>query len=758
MAHERSIRQGGPALNFEAERLRRAMCRVVPAAFVSLLALIAPESAFAQDATISPPSLVALHRGEAPVRVDGRLDEPIWQQAEMADGFVERRPVRGAIPPVGTRFRVLYDENALYVGIECDLAEGEVPRAAELTRDSTRIFSDDNVTVKLDVMRDRRNTLGFSINTAGARLDYIAVDNGRIFRPEFDTVWQAAVHVTETVWYAEFRLPATALGLSPVEGERVFGLEITRDHNLVRATYDWAPLPVELGAFAATHYGTLEGANSMATGRPLVVTPYVTGGLREDDPGRFPSGNPWSISAGGDVRLRLGQGVWGEVTVLTDFAEVDLDDPAVNLDRFPLFFPERRPFFLTGLDVFEFGDQGVIQPFFSRRIGLDDNRAEVPMLGGLKVYGRARLGPTTSLGVGLLQGMTYGDTLDSFSVARLRLNVGQASYLGAIATLRAQPETDRVDASAGADFLTRIGAFELRGFATGSFNDPQSRDADADDERGQGAAAQVEGFYRGQVLRVYGLARWIGEGYDPEVGFVRRDDYTQLFTRIQLQHRTRALGLETVDVHLRLGQDLDASFQQNLGRTGGLEVELSWVAGYYGWARADLIQDVVREDFTIAGRDVSAGTYDAIRYWFGFGRSSARNPSFSVSYIGQASFFGGVRQSIDGSLGIVATRHVRLRFNGSGGFIQLPGSESFAVATGSASLTIAPTTALQLDGVFQINTVSATTTGLARLRWRYRPGSDVFVVYQEVRPYRDSEQVLERRLLLKLTYRYDALL
>lgn len=701
-------------------------------------------------------AVVAAPVGDVPLVIDGHLAEAAWATAEETGDFVERRPVRGAVPPVATRFAVLYDEDALYFGITCELAEGEVPRAAELTRDSTRVFADDTVSVKLDVRHDRRNTLGFAVNAAGAMLDYVAIDNGRIFRPEFDTVWEAAVHVGEREWTVEMRLPATALGLSSQEGVRIFGLEITRDHNAARGTYDWAALPVELGAFAATHYGELQGGSEMATGRPLVLVPYVTGGLREDDPGRFPSGTPWAVSAGGDARLRLGQDVWGEITVLTDFAEVDLDDPVVNLDRFPLFFPERRPFFLTGLDVFEFGEEGLIQPFFSRRIGLDDQREEIPMLGGAKIYGRAPLGARTSLGVGLLEAVTYGDQLDSYSVGRLRLNVGEASYVGAITTVRARPDAN--DASAGADFLARVGRFEIRGFGTGSFNDSLTAEP-TDDSRARGAAGQLEAFYRGQVFRAYAVTRWIGDGYDPKVGFVQRDDYAQAFTRLQWQHRTSALGLETVDVHLRIGQELDASLQENVGRSAGLELALGWVSGWYGYARADAFQDVVREDFTIAGRDVASGSYDGLRVYFGFSRAEERNPSFGIDYFAQASFFGGTRQSVSGNVGLVATRHLRLRLSGSGGFIELPNAAPFAVATASGALTIAPTTRLQFDGVFQLNTVAGSTTALARLRWRYLPGSDLFVVYQEDRPYRaSSEQLLERRALLKLTFRYDALL
>lgn len=693
------------------------------------------------------------------ILVDARFDEAIWSRATEAGGFVERRPVRGAVPPVDTHFRVAFDEDALYFAITCALAPGETPRVAELTRDTTRIFSDDALSVKIDVRGDQRNTVGFVVNAGGARLDYIAIDNGRSFRPEFDAVWEAEARIDEDAFYIELRIPAHALGLSGTGEAREMGLELSRDHNARRATYDWAPIPVEFGAMSAIHYGRLEIPGRMAGGRTLTIVPYVAGGLREDAPERFPSSSPWTVSAGVDARMRLGEDIWTELTALTDFAQVDLDNPTVNLNRFPLFFPERRRFFLRGADVFNFGAEGSLQPFFTRRIGIGRESEEVLMLGGAKVYGRAPLRGGRSLGFGILEALTYDDATASTTVARLRLNLGKASYIGAISTLLATPDS-RADVTSGVDFLARAGRFEISGFASGSFGE---RLVDDDDEDGpqqlqRGYAAQTTLRWRGEVFRPVLQLRYVDERFDPAVGFVRRGDVVQARADLNLQFRTSAYGLEAIDVIPYVSQVVDSGFDRDVGRNFGLNLRANFVNGMFYYVGVEGIHEVVDEDFTIADRNVSAGIYDGVSLYSGLSRSGARNPSFGIEYSGQASFFGGVKQAVNLRFGFYATRHFRFEASGASNFITLPGTDPFATFTGSASVVLAPTTTLQLDAALQVNTASEQTIALARFRWRYTPGSDLFLVYREQRPYGTDADPAERRLLLKWTYRADILL
>lgn len=710
-------------------------------------------------ASADPPRIRATARaGE--VTVDGHLDEPAWRDAEVGAGFVERTPVPGARPPVDTRFRVLFDEGALYLAVECDLMPGERPRGDELSRDSFSIFSDDAVSVKLDVRHDRRNTIGFVVNPAGAQLDYVAVDAGS-FRAEFDALWEAATTVGTDAWVAEIRIPMTALGLAPVDGPRVIGLEVTRDHNARRATYDWSPIPPEFGAVSAVHYGELRGVDAVATGRTVSLSPYLLLGYVEDDEGRFPSGTPWQVAGGGDVRTRLAQDVWAELTLLTDFAQVDLDDAVVNLDRFPLFLPEKRPFFLSGLDVFELGSSGEAQLFFSRRIGLDEAGEEVPMIGGIKVYGR-----TGPLSLGLLDVVT-GDPTTSFTVARARTNLGETSYAGVMATLEHGRGRDRPDYAVGYDLVARMldERLVLSAYWAGATTERREDDEDAEGgggavrrEVGQASFAQLR--YRGEQLRPRIALLRVTEGFDPSVGFVRRRDLARTEGALEWQRRPGGrLGLDsaTVTASARLLRSDD--FEDPLGRSADARVDLDFRSGVTAVAAAGVVEDRVGERFELLpGVDVDAGVYRGGTARVGIGRGSSRNPSGGLTYRASTAFFGGALHAIDAELSIVGGPHFRLSTSGTLSFLDLPGHDRVRTTTWSTALTVAPSTRLFFDLVQQLDDVSDTSRWLLRTRWTFRPGGDAFLVYRALHRFgalEEGDPRVEHRVVLKVSYRLD---
>ncbi len=780
--------------------------------------LLAPTPTQAQTAPGQRRTLRAALRS-GPLAIDGVLDEAAWAAAEETADFTERRPTPGATPPVQTRFRVLFDDDALYFGVTSELGPGERPRMAEMTRDTFRLFDDDTISIKVDVRRDRRNTVGFAVNAAGAWLDYVAIDNGRQFRVEYDAVWEVATSVREGNWVAEFRIPVAALGLGPGEGERILGLNVTRDHNAARGTYDWNAIPVEFGAVSAIHYGDLRGVEGIAGGKPLILVPFVLVGWREDDERRFPftasdgTPGPLNLGAGLDARMRIGVDSWAELTALTDFAEVDLDDPAINLDRFPLFFPERRPFFLTGLDVFDFGAEGVAQPFFTRNIGLDADREEVPIWGGLRSYGRVPLRDSEgSIGYGLLQVFSgrAGATTESFSVARLRANVGEASYVGAIATVRAGTG-EEIDGdpnlTVGTDFVARLldRRLEVGGFVSGSFNDSYIENQEteppdpSEDDVARGAAGRIQLRWRGERWRPQVNLLYVDEGYDPAIGFVQRRDILRLNGSVQYQYRTPRFGLESLDFFVRGTQvwdggaafdaderdAADADAPRLLDSFASVEAQAGWVEGWFVYARFDYDRDVVRNGFDLSrnidgdplcgtaledgacpGGTIPAGTFPGYRFLTGFSRSDARNPGFDLEYVGETAFFGNPQHILQLRLNASLARWVRLQGSGSASFAKLYG-ERFRTGSGSLQLTLAPTRFLQADAVTQLNTFTRAMTVLARIRWRYLPGSDLFLVFQQNFPYATTESrclenpascAPERRAILKLTFRYDALL
>ncbi|HHH30610.1 MAG TPA: hypothetical protein ENK57_20025, partial [Polyangiaceae bacterium] len=580
----------------------------------------------------------ALRRG--PIRIDGVFDEADWARAVPASDFVERLPEPGATPPVRTEVRVLVDPDAVYVGVTAYLSEGETPRALELTRDSWRIWSDDAITVKFDVRRDRRSTVGFAVNPAGAQIDFIALDNGRTFRRQYDAVWQAATTVQEDAWRAEFRIPAAALRLPPGEEGRVFGFNVSRDHNARQATYDWSHLPPEFGAASALHYGDLDHIEGLGGGRSLVLMPYILL--------NWPGRDDWNLEiepqAGGEIRVRIADDVWGELTLLTDFAEVDLDSQVVNLDRFPLFFPERRPFFLSGLDVFQFGALEEAQLFFTRRIGLDDDANPVPILGGLKLYGREGF-----FSFGLLDVATAA-TADraaaNWGVARVRANFGSASYVGAMYASRLDisgagglfSEVDpRAHHTIGVDGLVRAldgDRLELRGF--GAFT------ATRGEQPTEGLAGRVDVRWRGEQWMPSASALYIQEGFDPELGFVRRSAIFQGNATLPVTLRTPTPGIRSMTYSARGRVETTDDFEELLRLQGGWSASLQTSERWTLRASADYVQDTVRSEFELVdGVIIEPGGYRGVQASLDLATPSTRNPVAFTRVRARNDFFGG---------------------------------------------------------------------------------------------------------------------
>ncbi len=704
---------------------------------------------------------LAATRRRGPIAIDGALDEADWARARVGADFVERLPRPGATPPVRTEVRVLVDPQALYVAVTSFLAEGETPRALELTRDSSRVWSDDAVTVKLDVRQDRRSTVGFAVNPAGARVDFVALDNGRSFRREVDMVWDVATRVHEDRWIAEFRIPVAALRLPPGREGQIFGFNVTRDHNARLATYDWSHLPPEFGAMSALHYGDLSDVEELGGGRPFIVTPYVLASAAGQDDLTAMTGDlavDLGLKAGGELRLRLADDVWGELTALTDFAEVDLDSQVVNLDRFPLFFPERRPFFLTGLDVFEFGALGEAQLFFSRRIGLDAAARPVPIYGGIKAYGREGF-----LSFGVLDVATEA-TVDqpgaNYGVARVRANLGDASYIGALFGSRAfisdrdgffgdlDPEPHW---TAGLDGLVRAldGRLEINGF--GAFTAREGTDA------AEGLAGRAEVRWRGEQWMPSASVLYIQDGFAPELGFVRRPAILQGNAEIPWVTRNPAPGIR--DIRLAASGRVEASdlADELLRLSGGWNAGLTLQDGHELLADASYIHDVVREPFDLVGDvTIAPGEYRGAIMRAQFNSSSVRNPVVGVSVSAQNGFFGGFAYRGEASLAASIGPHFRTSIEAAGALLDLPGRDLIPTLAVNSVFSITPSPWVVLDLVGQLNTVSERVIGMARLRWRYLPGSDLFLVYREQLDYGD--EVTERRVTLKLSYRYDVLL
>jgi hypothetical protein len=361
-------------------------------------------------------------RRNGPIAIDGKLDEAAWALAKPTSGFLQSYPTPGGQPVDPTEVRILYDDQALYVGIRMHDAHPDSIAAQLARRDASGIYSD-WVHLIIDSYRDRRTAFRFSVNPKGVKKDVYTSDDGAE-DANWDAVWDVGTLVDSGGWNAEYRIPLSQLrfGGAPKGAERVWGFQVMREIARRQGRDSWAPWTRRDPGFVS-RFGDLRGLVDVPSPSRLEVMPYVSAKATsapgdENDP--FFHKTDFKPSIGGDLRYGLPGGLTLTATVNPDFGQVEVDPSVVNLSAFETFFPEKRPFFLEGSDVFSFGqvrtfnDYGSQRYFYSRRIGRSPQRspfggdtefADVPLettiAAAAKVTGK--VGPYT---LGIIDGVT----------------------------------------------------------------------------------------------------------------------------------------------------------------------------------------------------------------------------------------------------------------------------------------------------------------------------------------------------------------
>jgi hypothetical protein len=469
------------------------------------------------DARAAEP--LSLARLTSPIRLDGRVDEDVWQQIEALP-LVVYEPVYGGRASQRTEIRLAYDERYLYLGAQLFDDEPRSVRAGTLYRD--RYAGDDTVGLIVDSFDDDRNARWFYTTPAGVRGDAAIADDMASGQPDWswNGHWDAAAVETADGWSAEMRIPFATLGFSPrADGVRI-GVGVYRwlaRHN-ERHTWPDAP-PRWARAYAKPSKLVDVQLSGVAPGRRLEITPYLLGGSVADRGGL--AGARPTREAGFDLRRGLGSNLAVDVSVNTDFAQVEADDQKINLTRFPLFFPEKRPFFLQYADIFDFGWEGRSRLFHSRRLGLEAGEP-ARIWAGARLAGRAGPWDVGFLDMQAAESTTRGS--ENSGVLRVRRrSFGNRAILGSMLTTRA-----------GAGFCNRVAAadLELRAFGDEFLVLKAARSASDGDRALDGADARAgtRVLARWERRRQQGLSyqatlAHAGAAFDADLGFEERREY-----------------------------------------------------------------------------------------------------------------------------------------------------------------------------------------------------------------------------------------
>lgn len=723
--------------------------RARPSAGTAALGLIlCAMSALASAAEPAKPTLTAFPLAEARVAVDGVLDEPAWRTGSGMSGLTQQTPRTGE-PAVGlTTVWVAYDAEALYVAARLDDPQPELIQADERHRDAA-LSRSDTFDVAIDTYHDHQNAFLFETNPLGAQYDAALTREGAFVNDAWNGQWQVAAGRTPTGWAAEFRIPFTTLRYHPSVGA-TWGIQFRRVIPHLMETSFWSPLDPEQSRYEISRGGHLEGVAPLHPQHRLTLIPYAKGsyGVRsEDDAG-------WDVDhdLGGDARYAFTPDLTLDLTLNTDFAETEADHFQVRLDRFPLFFPEQREFFLEGKGAFEFGLDGRVQPFFSRTIGL--NRGEpVPLWGGAKLTGKAdRYG----IGALTMQSLAQrGDPAERYSVLRLTRDLGLRSQVGLIGTRRevlgGTPfQTVGADASYNPTSEVTTQAFWMR--------------SDGPRTAQPGYAGYAQAQYRDPFwrLRLYHLR--VDERFDPQLGFVKQTDLEETYGYVDVRPRpatgpvlewgaktevTYQTATDGVLLYRSLYQRVLAEF-----RTGDM-ILVSWDPQF-----ERLLDPFELRPATPGGEPaivIPAGDY-RYQHWNVYVTSEASRPLSGIISLLWGGYYGGRKTSLDVNLTASVLTTVTLGAALSVDWIRVPTDTApFHADTiprllsGDAQWSVS--NRVVLKGLVQHEQESGTLAANMRLAWEYRPGSFVYLI---ANPSSSRETGSAAVYLVKVTWRWEA--
>ena len=724
-------------------------------------------------------------RLSGPIVLDGVLDEADWQLAEPAAVFIQRYPAEGEPSSQPTRVKVLFDADRLIIGAELEDTDPAAIIAREMKEDAD-LEADDSFAVTLDTFLDRRNGYYFQTNPLGARRDALIFDEGGYNSFDWDGVWDVATHRDGHGWSVEMEIPLRTLHFHP-EQNTAWGLQLRRVIRRDAQDAYWPPIPRNEDQWRVSRAGHLEGLEALQQSRNVSLKPYLLGGLA-----RRPSLDEEYLNTtgdvGGDVRWSITPNLTGILTINPDFAETEVDDQQVNITRFPLFFPEKREFFLESKGYFDFGFRftapgqppGVI-PFFSRRVGLTPRQfdtgtisAPIPIPAGVKLSGRAG-----RYNIGMLAAQT-DDSADTptvtYSVLRVSRDILSRSNWGLIGVHK-EPHgpdepADPNDITAGFHSNTTYGAdmnfSVLKNFKFGG-SLLQSRTPDAPFAEGSG---HLYAQWSNLAWRVELQHRDIARSFNPEVGFVPRVGIEETGGYLSWSWRSTTAPIRRIEPHTRITYTADqdhhlATRRQHWAVSADMRDSSHAEVGY------NPVFDKLDEPFILEedsqGRPkvgVPIGSYDMTQ-WLAIWESDRGRPVAAEVFLEGGDFFDG--RFLSSSLGLVArfSKHLRAAVELGRNDIDLPeraagelgpgaparGAEEFLTHLISTRLSYTATTRIFFDALVQYNTEVDDLTSNLRFNWKYRPGSDLYVVFNERRDLEDDPVAgTDRSFTVKWTY------
>lgn len=702
----------------------------------------------APEYSIQPPRV-----GDRPPAIDGVLNDEAWRRAVVIDKFTQQEPVEGQPATERTEVRMLYDSNHLYIAIHAFDANPESIIATEMRRDSLRIMDEDNFQVVFDTFRDRRNGYIFVTNPLGAKLEEQIFEEGggnargsaANINRDWNGVWDVAARRTSDGWTAEMDIPLVTLR-SPNLPVQTWGINFFRSIRHKNEMVYWAPIPKPYSLPMVSRAGVLTGMRDINRGLDLRIKPFHLGGGRRDRTGSTLSSSGVN-DFGLDVKYGLKAGLALDVTVNTDFAQAEVDEQQVNLTRFQLFFPEKRDFFLENSGQFTISNQGtdrLMDLFFSRRIGLSDTGQPLGIVGGARVTGKMPGG--NNLAVMNIQtedssGRQNGRPGDNFLVARYSKDISRRSKLGGLFINKDQVGTGRFNRTMAIDGVYMpTSTFSLLTFLA------KTSSPDIATEQ---TAFHARALFLNTRWNTFAEYTDIGDNFNAEVGFVPRRGIRQ--SKLHIERNPRPGGIirvmepmwnvtYTTDQQNRL---LTRRFHHMLGTRfqNGTYLNVWWNNWY---ERLD-------EPFRLQVVTIPVGVYRFDEFMFMYSSNPARRFYQSIRYSPQT-FFDGTRQNLDLTVGLRGGSRFSTELGYQRNNVDLPWGK-FVVDLSILRVDFSFSPRQTLRTLSQYNSLTNQLSTSFRYNFIYKPGSDIFITYDELQANTIGAPLIRnRQFAIKTTY------
>ena len=745
--------------------------RIAPA----IAALVLTSAGMTADAQTRPPSTARdssatsstspertqrpAHRAGsgAPARLDGLLTDEVWATADSITDLSQTEPREGSPASARTVVKVLASEDALTIGVRADQPPGIPVISFARDRDAS-LSSEDHIRIVLDTYLDGRSGYVFAVNPNGARYDALVVAQGEGESADWDGIWEAVTVRTPQGWSAELRIPLKTLLFR--QGLTQWGFNIQRRIQALLETDRWASPQRQFQLTHVNRAGLLEELPRFHLGWGLSVRPSLSGGVRQSSPlADVETDAQLSL----DATQRVRANTLASLTVNTDFGETEVDTRRTNLTRFPLFFPEKRTFFVEGSDIFQFGlgTGNDVLAFHSRRLGLLSQR-EVPLTAGLKLNGREG---STNFGALVVRTGHADDPLldtlqtdNTMAVLRVQQNVLAQSQVGAIATV-GHPLGAANAWLAGPDLTYQTSRFlGNKNFLAGAWGVAMDADGLTGDRTAWGAKLD----YPNDLLDVALTYKRIGDGFQPSLGFVPRPGVQIIYFNVVHQPRPkrRVLGLR---VRQMVNESLNTLVTDLAGKWESYRLffaPVNWrlESGDRFEINANPTGERLTAPFEIAdGVVIPPGSYHWYRYRLEAGFAPKRRVSGQLTHWFGRFYTGKLNEYILTGAWKPSSFFI-VELNGTHNYGRLPqGTFTQQVIGSRFRFNVSPD--LQLNSYVQYDNDSRLIGTNSRVRWAFSPVGDLFVVYNHnVRELLDSTLGIRGRafdsnqLIVKLQY------